>query len=157
MKITTKLTTLSLGLALPFCIVSCKDAEKKVADVADAAAENVSSVTELPTDAKGIATAVITQMDEIADCLAKVTDLESAKAAIPDLEKIGAVMSKLREKGDALGGDKIMDEVIEQNPEIKAKFGGFEKKMMGTITKLKTTSPEAAEFLLEKLATIMGE
>ena len=154
MKITTKLTTLSLGLALPFCIVSCKDAEKKVTD---AAAENLKAAVDLPTDAKGIASAAITQMDKIADRLAKVTDLESAKAAIPDLEKIGAVMSKLKEKGEALGGDKIMEEAIEKNPEIKAKFDGFQKKMMATMTKLMTTSPEAAKLISEKLASVIGQ
>lgn len=157
MKITTKLTALSLGLALPFCIVSCKDAEKKVTDAADSAAEAVTAVTELPTDAKGIATAAMTQMDKIADCLGKVTDLESAKAAMPDLEKIGAVMSKLKEKSEALGGDKVMEAFIENDPEMKAKADDFQKKMMGTMTKIMTTSPEAAKFIAEKLATVMDK
>ncbi len=74
-----------------------------------------------------------------------------------DEDLVGQLLLALKEKGEALGGDKIMEAAIEKDPEMKAKFDGFQKKMMGTMTKLMTTSPEAAKFISEKLASIMGK
>ena len=171
MKLTTKLTAITLGLALPLSIVSCKDGEKKAAEVVadskdkvqkvatdskakvDAVANNVTATAKeamaaIPTNASGI----VGIFDKMNTELENVKDLDSAKQALPALANAG----KMVKKGiDAIGGEEKMEAAIKAAPELQAKFGATMGTLMGHMQRIKAASPEAYEFIDKKMDAIM--
>jgi len=182
MKLTTKLTALTLGLALPLSMVSCKDAEKKADDAAadakdkveaaakdgkakvekaaadakakmekaaaDAKAKAAEAMANVPTDASG----VIGMFDKMNTTLTGVTDLESAKKAIPALENAGTMVKKGMA---AIGGEGKMEAALAAKPELMAKFGSAMGTLKGHMDRIKAASPEAYEFIDKKMDAIM--
>ncbi len=143
MKITTKLTTLALLFTLPLAITSCGDSDKKA-----------STEIKIPSDAKGVLEASIVHMEKLTDRLASVTDAESAKAAIPDLEKITANIVKLTEKAKSLGLSEKEDKILNENPKLNEKYEISSKKMMGFMM---SSKPEVAEILKKTLDPIFSK
>ena len=178
MQLTTKLTVLTLGLALPLSIVSCKDAEKAADDAkakveqeaADAktkadkmAADAKAKMEKAAADAKAKAAevmanvpkspaAVLGMFDTMNTTLESVTDLESAKKAIPALENAGSMVQKGME---AIGGEAKMEAALAAKPELMAKFGATMGTLKGHMDRIKAVSPEAYEFIDKKMDAIM--
>ena len=133
MKLTTKLTIISLGLTFSLSFVSCKDSEKKVEETVDA----------IPKDASGI----IGLFEKLSSELEEVTDLESAKKAIPAIANAGTMIKKSIE---AIGGDEKLEAVILESPKLKARFASAMQTLVGHMQRIKAASPEAYEFIDKK-------
>ena len=145
---------MTLGLAvLPLAISSCKKAQEATEGAADSAKAAVADA--FPTDAKGLAGLAATQMEGIATQLEGITDVESAKNALPGLEKIGGVMNKIKKSSESLGGDDAMQKLLESNPDIKSKFTAASQKIMAKMMDLGKNHPEAAKIVNEKMQAIM--
>ena len=196
MKLTTKITTITLGLTLGLSFVSCKDAEKTTNDAASDAKKTVETATkdmkakaeaaaadakdkmdkaaaeakdkmekaaaEAKEKAKAAAAAaaempktpdaIIGMFNKMNTSLEGVTDLESAKKAIPALESAG---SMVRKGVEAIGGQQKMEEALTAKPELMSKFGQAMVTLTGHMDRIKAASPEAYEFIDEKMKAIM--
>lgn len=129
-------------------------AKAKIEDTAaDAKATVANTVTEavaaVPTEG---ASKVLGQFENMNTALEAVTDLDTAKAAMPALATAG----KMVKTGmAAVGGDEKMEAALEASPELKERFGKSMGALMGHMQRIKAASPEAYEFIDTKMDAIM--
>lgn len=97
---------------------------------------------------------LIANLEEMADALAKIKDIESAKSTLPTLTKIGYKMKMIHTDIEKLGPPtKEMDAKLEE------KYGSKVRKIMvninHTMETLKSSNPEAFGLVDKVMTTIM--
>lgn len=148
MKTMKNLMILGCGAMLPFVAISCKEAKDKAQE---AQAKGKEALAMIPKDISGVAGL----FEKMNAKLESVTDLESAKKAMPGLEKIGLMMKKAQ---DAMGGEDKMEAMLEKAPpEAKEKFSKAMGGLAGHMKRIKESSPEAFDYIDKKMDSIMGK
>ena len=96
----------------------------------------------------------VSYYEEMASILEGVSDVESAKAAVPKLEAVGQKMADLKKRADALGKP-----TPEQNKALEEKFtkemSTAMDKMMAASMKL-ADKPEVQKILEEPMKKLRG-
>jgi hypothetical protein len=142
MKLTTKLTAITLCLALYSC------GEKKAEDTAESKAKAEQEAISHESVHKNFSAS----LQELSDILAKVKDLESAKTAIPSLTKVSLKLKMIKtdmEKLEPAAKDVAARLEKEYGPKLKK----ISSELNETLEGLKSSHPDAFEVIEKVMKT----
>lgn len=141
------LTISALSLAtLTFTSCSEKPEEKESAyeNTDEKQASPIAEVAEKNTEA----------MDNLATKLEGINDLESAKAALPDLAKSGAKFAKLKFETFKAGGPEKLQKFLADNPDALTKYSESVEKVKVKMEQLKEEHPAAEAMIRDYIETL---
>ncbi len=145
--ITNLLTTSTIALTA-ICFSSCSDKEEKSKNVYENTdTKEASPVAELVN--KNTET-----IEDLATKLQGITDLESAKKALPDLAKSGAKFTKLKMDTWKVGGPEKIRQFMEKNPDAQKKLDQAFQKVKTKMETLKEEHPAAEALIKDYINTL---
>ncbi len=147
-----KLTTITLTItALSFTAISftsCSEKQKPNETVYENTDEQEASPV-----AK-LVTKNTEAMGNLATQLEGISDLETAKVALPELAKAGAKFARLKLDTFKAGGSQKLQKFMKENPDAKKKYLESVEKVKIKMEQLKKDHPAAEVLIRDYVATL---
>lgn len=144
MKLIPKLTAITLFLALYSC------GEKKAEDTAESKAK---AQQEAKTH-ESVYQELTSNLEEMSNTVAKIKDLESAKAALPDLTKLSFKMKMIQTDLEKLG-PAATDVATKLKNDYGPKMDEVKSKIQQNMEDLKSSHPAAFTMIDKFMKSIM--